>query len=101
MRRLMLVLAVAALLLVGLVPSASAAPAFGSRWTARHGWIVWADNDRAYPIRTRCSWFAGGSRWTTNWRLAAYVGYSWTTSDAGNWGNRRPRNLHCSYRRTY
>jgi hypothetical protein len=73
-----------------------AGPAFGSRWTYRHGWIVWADNDRPYTIHTRCRWYAGGNYWHTSWWIRPYHKV-WTTSDAGSWGNSRPRNLRCSY----
>jgi hypothetical protein len=73
-----------------------ATPMYGSRFTARHGWIVWADNGLRYPIRTRCHWTAGGYRWSTNWIIYP-LGYKWTTSDAGSWGNRRPQGLSCSY----
>jgi hypothetical protein len=82
--------------LLALAPPAQAMPTYGQRFTATHGYIVWAKNDRYFTIRTRCHWTAGGYRWTTNWVL--YPGaFKWTTSDAGNWGDRRPRNLGCNY----
>jgi hypothetical protein len=80
--------------------TAQAAPEYGYRWTSNHGWIVWADNDRYFPIRTRCHWYANGSRWTTNWYIRPFKTV-WTTSDEGNWGNRRPQNLRCSFVRAY
>lgn len=94
MRRVLLIGALVLALLVAFVPSAQAAPRYGQRWTSRNGWIVYVRGDWA-PSRVRCSWWAGG-RWTTNWYVPAYD-YKWTTSDAGNYGNRRPQNLRCTY----
>jgi hypothetical protein len=78
---------------------ADASPQYGSRWTASHGWIVWANNDRPFTIHTKCHWYAGGY-WHTSWYIHPYKTL-WTTSDAGSWGNRRPQNLRCSYVRAY
>ena len=79
-----------------LAPPAQATPRYGYRYTASHGYIVWNRNDYRGPVRARCSWYTSGGRWTTNWILSNGE-YEWTTSDAGNWGNRRPRNLDCNY----
>jgi hypothetical protein len=81
--------------LLALAPSTQAAPRYGYRWTAAHGYIVEVRGD-ARPSRYRCTWTAGGDRWVFAHYLPAY-GYQWTTSDAGNWGNARPRNLDCNY----
>ena len=94
MKKTLAVLVIALTLGVGL--PAEATPRYGYRYTASHGYIVWNRNDYQGPVRARCSWYASGSRWTTNWLLSSGE-YEWTTSDAGNWGNRRPRNLHCNY----
>ena len=99
MKRLLVSFAIIASLVFGQAGPAVAAPNYGYRFTARHGWIVWADNDRIFPIRTRCHWFAG-SYWHTRWLLMPND-YAWTTSDAGSWGDRRPRGLSCSYVRVY
>ena len=79
-----------------LVPPAQAVPRYGQRYTAAHGYIVWNRNDYQGAIRARCSWYAGNRRWTTNWVLSSGE-FEWTTSDAGNFGNNRPRNLDCNY----
>lgn len=85
----------------GLAPGvAQASPQYGYRWTARHGWIVWLDNDRYFAIRSTCHWYAGGTRWHFSHLIAPFA-YRWTTSDAGSWGNNRPRNLSCSYVRAW
>lgn len=78
---------------------ASASPQYGYRWTAAHGWVVWADNDRYYTIRTKCHWYAGGY-WHSSWYIRPFRTV-WTTSDAGSWGNRKPQNLRCSYVRAW
>jgi hypothetical protein len=96
MRKLLATVVLALTLTLGFAAPAQAAPQYGYRFTARHGWIVWADNDRFFSIRTRCHWIAGGYRWTTNWVLAP-GGFKWTTSDAGSWGDHRPRRLGCSF----
>jgi hypothetical protein len=83
-------------LTLGTAVPAQAVPRYGYRFTASHGYIVWNRNDYQGPVRARCHWNAGGSRWTTNWILSNGE-FEWTTSDAGNWGNARPRNLACSY----
>jgi hypothetical protein len=97
MKRIMLMVLVVVTLLVavGSAP-ASAVPRYGSRHTANNGFIVWVRNDAQWS-RVRCTWFAG-RRWTLNWRLSPRE-YNWTTSDAGNWGDRRPQDLECTYRR--
>lgn len=78
-----------------LAPPAQAVPRYGYRYTASHGYIVWNRNDYQGPVRARCHWNAGGY-WHTNWLLSNGE-FEWTTSDAGNWGNVRPRNLTCTY----
>ena len=88
-----------ALLVIVRPGQAEASPQYGYKWTSNHGWIVWVDNDRYFPIRTTCHWFANGI-WHFTHRVPAF-GYRWTTSDAGSWGNRRPQNLRCSYVRAY
>lgn len=98
MKRLLVIFAVTAALVLGQAGTAVAVPRYGSRFTAAHGWIVWANNDRFYPIRTRCHWRAG-AYWHTSWRIRP-GGYAWTTSDAGSWGDNRPIGLRCSYVRT-
>lgn len=100
MKKLLLVVGLVAILLFGVIAPAQASPMYGQRWTARNGWIVWADNDRYFPIRTNCHWWTGGTRWHISWRINP-GGYRWAYSDAGNYGNRKPYNLSCSYRRTY
>jgi hypothetical protein len=95
MKKLLIGIVLITSLLV-LAPPAQATPRYGYRYTAAHGYIVWNRNDYQGPVRARCSWYAQGTRWTTNWFLSSGE-YKWTTSDAGNWGNRRPRNLRCNY----
>jgi hypothetical protein len=70
---------------------------YGSSYTYAHGWVVKAGNDSySHIIRTKCHWYASGSRWSTNWLI--YPGRSkWTTSDYGTWGNHAPTGLSCSY----
>jgi hypothetical protein len=100
MKKLLVTVALALTMALGSAAPAQAVPEYGRLYTDAHGWIVWANNDRYFPIRTRCHWTAGGYRWTTNWRIAPH-GFKWTTSDAGSWGNRIPRNLSCSFVRAY
>jgi len=78
-----------------LVPSAQAAPRYDYKWTAAHGYIVYVVGD-AQPSRYRCTWRADGHSWVFAHYLPAF-GRQWTTSDAGNYGNARPRNLDCTY----
>jgi len=83
-----------ATLLVGV---AHATPTYGKYQTSDHGWIVWGKNDQSSDIRATCHWTASGTRWV--WRVLIPAGrIRWTPSDAGNWGDRKPRNLTCSYR---
>ena len=96
MKKALIALALGLTLLIGSAAPAQATPRYGQRWTTRNGYIVWNRNDWQGPVRARCSWTAGGYRWTTNWILSNGE-YEWTTSDAGNWGDRRPRNLRCNY----
>jgi hypothetical protein len=97
MKRMIVTAVLAAMLLVGLVAApASAVPRFGQRYTNAHGYIVWVRNDGLWS-RVHCEWNAG-RHWTLNWRLSPRE-YSWTTSDAGNWGDQRPQDLECTYRR--
>jgi hypothetical protein len=97
-RKLIVGLLAVVILMLG-APQASAMPTYGRDWTARNGWIVWAENDRGYWIKTTCHWWAG-SNWT--WRIKLPPrDYQWTQSDAGSWGNRKPQNLRCSYTRLY
>jgi hypothetical protein len=79
---------------------ANAAPQYGYRFTLTHGYIVWVTNDRYFPIQSTCHWWAGGNRWHFSHLIPAGA-YRWTTSDAGSWGDNRPRNLSCSYVRAF
>jgi hypothetical protein len=94
-------IAVAAMTLAMWLPASLASAnvnyTYDSRRTSRHGWIVEAHNYSYYhAIRTSCHWYASGSYWHVSWRLLPRA-YKWTTSDAGSWGNRAPRNLSCTY----
>jgi len=64
-----------------------------------------ADNDDAFALVAE--WVLDGFRV----EVVPFVPYlderigpyrrMWTTSDAGAWGDARPRNLDCNYRRAY
>jgi hypothetical protein len=99
MKRFIIIGLVTTAVLMLRAPQASAYPAFGRDWNRRHGWIVWADNDRGYWIRTTCHWYAG-RYWTWRIKLPPHW-YKWTTSDSGSWGNHKPVNLRCKYVRLY
>jgi hypothetical protein len=93
-RFLACILTVLALMLVA--QPAQAMPTYGSRYTARNGWIVWAKNDRPYYIKSTCRWSASGTAWVSHWRIRPHFTL-WTTSDAGNWGDSKPQHLRCTY----
>ena len=96
MRRIIAAVAIIAALTLTMAPAAQAVPRFGQRWTPAHGYIVWVRGDFAYS-RVHCTWYAGRSR-SLNWLMRPNQ-YSWTTSDAGSWGDTRPTQLNCTYRR--
>jgi hypothetical protein len=88
------------LVILLLVPSiADARPIYWYKpaHTPRHGWVVQAGNDSyRHGIRTRCHWYTGSTRWHLSWRIGPQEWY-WTASDAGNYGDRAPQGLSCSY----
>lgn len=96
LKRLFAAMLVALSLSVAFAPGAVAVPRYGSRFTGAHGYIVWVRGDNRYS-RVRCTWYAGHS-WHLNWWMAPHE-YSWTTSDAGNWGDVRPSSLYCTFTR--
>jgi hypothetical protein len=101
MKRLIVATLMGVTLLTAIGTPAQAVPRYGSQHTGLHGWTVWASNNMSYPIRSRCTWDADGRSWVASWRLRAWNGYQWTTSDAGGWGDFRPQNLHCTYHRAF
>lgn len=87
-----------ALLFVIRPGQADAAPRYGQSFNSRHGHIVWVRGDWAYS-RVHCTWNTrNGRSWRFSWLMKPYQ-YSWTTTDAGSWGNSRAYNLNCTYRR--
>lgn len=94
MRKLLL-LALVVTMMFTLAPTAQAVVRYDSRFTSRNGWIVIVQNDSRWS-RVRCHWSASGTYWHTNWLMRPFE-RNWTTSDAGNWGDRRPRNLDCTF----
>jgi hypothetical protein len=97
MRRIIAAVAIVAALTLTMTPAAQAAPTFGRRFTAAHGYTVWVRGDFAWS-RVHCTWYAGSRSWSLNTLLAPHA-YKWTTSDAGSWGDYSPRQLDCTYRR--
>jgi hypothetical protein len=97
MRRIIAAVAIVAALTLTMAPAAQAAPTYGRRFTAAHGYIVWTEGDARWS-RVHCTWYAGNRSWRLSWLLAPHQ-YKWTTSDAGGWGDYSPRQLDCTYRR--
>lgn len=97
MRKIIAAVGVVAALTLTVAPAAQAAPTFGQRHTLAHGYIVWTEGDARWS-RVHCTWYAGNTSWHLNTLLAPHA-YKWTTSDAGGWGDNRPSQLDCTYRR--
>jgi hypothetical protein len=92
------------LLLTGLLISvgsqaASAGPRWGDKHNNTYGWVVWGTNTLTYPIRMNCHWYTKNDRyWRFAWKIRPDA-YKWTTSDSGGYGDFKPYNLKCTWRR--
>jgi hypothetical protein len=92
------------LLLTGLLssvglPVASARPRWGEKHNNTDGWIVWGTNSMNYAIRMRCHWYTKNDHyWRFSWKIRPDA-YKWTTSDSGGYGDFKPLDLKCTWRR--